>query len=669
VTRIAVDVEELEALARQYERSAVELAGITLDLRQRLGTDLLDRVRAYGLPTRSAAYDAERICAALTAHVGELERSTLELERVWAEASGLVREGRLVSSAVTPNLWWFRVAGSPASVDPGSQAFAAASATGAASLLDPLDPLAVLEPAAPGTVEATVLKTGSTRGAELPGAAPGTWEEIDRYLLSLGIAINSPPEDWQTTGGRHSPTSYHYRSRARDYCVDVETEILTARGWRRYDELIEGEDVLTLHLSRLASEWQPLQAVHVFPPERRRMLRLEGNIHSSLTTAGHRWAVETLRSRTASTWTHPRGLGGDPRGRTHCPRGHPYDEFNTHITASGRRRCRACDRERMRSSNQLSRTERRFVTSADLTHADRIPIAAPCAGLPTERKYSDALVELVAWVWTEGWVSPTGAIGIGQSHTVNPRNVDRIRAALYETFGPPSERPMRARPTTPHWRETVAPGPTAPLTVFRLNRLASAPITVHLALPEKVPEPTFLRSLTEAQLHLFIERSMDAGGFGQQLAQSSEGRASTFQMALTLGGIGSHLTQDRSGRWIVTLLKTTRIAPITASQLKRSEGTPRRFVAEWIEHSGPVWCPRTPNGTWLARRAGTVYFTGNSYGMGCDEAAIAAALRPFCGSGIVELFHAPTNIWYPVNVGAHEDHIHAAIAENFRFPA
>lgn len=31
-----------------------------------------------------------------------------------------------------------------------------------------------------------------------------------------------------------------------------------------------------------------------------------------------------------------------------------------------------------------------------------------------------------------------------------------------------------------------------------------------------------------------------------------------------------------------------------------------------VMHSGLVWCPTTTNGTWLARRNGTVYFTGNS---------------------------------------------------------
>lgn len=31
--------------------------------------------------------------------------------------------------------------------------------------------------------------------------------------------------------------------------------------------------------------------------------------------------------------------------RTHCRKGHPYDEANTHVTSNGWRRCRACNRD------------------------------------------------------------------------------------------------------------------------------------------------------------------------------------------------------------------------------------------------------------------------------------------------------------------------------------
>lgn len=40
---------------------------------------------------------------------------------------------------------------------------------------------------------------------------------------------------------------------------------------------------------------------------------------------------------------------------------------------------------------------------------------------------------------------------------------------------------------------------------------------------------------------------------------------------------------------------------------------------KWIDYNGIVWCPRTRNGTWIARRNGTIFITGNSYG----EATIA----------------------------------------------
>lgn len=37
------------------------------------------------------------------------------------------------------------------------------------------------------------------------------------------------------------------------------------------------------------------------------------------------------------------GVGVRNAAKTHCPQGHPYDATNTHRTAQGRRRCRACE--------------------------------------------------------------------------------------------------------------------------------------------------------------------------------------------------------------------------------------------------------------------------------------------------------------------------------------
>lgn len=40
------------------------------------------------------------------------------------------------------------------------------------------------------------------------------------------------------------------------------------------------------------------------------------------------------------------------RRRTHCPQGHPYDEENTWVDTSGRRRCRKCRRVHRRAMKE-----------------------------------------------------------------------------------------------------------------------------------------------------------------------------------------------------------------------------------------------------------------------------------------------------------------------------
>lgn len=46
-----------------------------------------------------------------------------------------------------------------------------------------------------------------------------------------------------------------------------------------------------------------------------------------------------------------------------------------------------------------------------------------------------------------------------------------------------------------------------------------------------------------------------------------------------------------------------------------------------VRYTGTIWCPTTPNGTWLARRKGTVFYTGNS-AWAVSEDAIKSHLGP-----------------------------------------
>ena len=63
--------------------------------------------------------------------------------------------------------------------------------------------------------------------------------------------------------------------------------------------------------------------------------------------------------------------------KTHCPKGHPYDEENTEIRSSGARRCRVCSRVAARAAYARKREERlaysrryRAEHLAELRHKD-----------------------------------------------------------------------------------------------------------------------------------------------------------------------------------------------------------------------------------------------------------------------------------------------------------
>lgn len=349
------------------------------------------------------------------------------------------------------------------------------------------------------------------------------------------------------------------------FCADEQTEILTRRGWLPYWEVVEGEDVLTISPETGLAEWSPAERINVFPVESETLILMEGGGHSSLTTPNHRWLVERL--------------------------------YTQRDGSSDRRR--------------------EFVQTRDLKGArDRISCAAPVVNLPEQEKWSDPFVELVAWYWTEGHLRASGAVTIHQSHKANPEYVDRIRAALTSLFGPASDSRLRKR--VPGWAEARS----GDMAVFRVSPAAAESLREVAPGSEKVVSPDFLSSLTQAQLGLFIDTSIDADGTRwvmpsgetkREITQKSKSRLDTFQMACSLAGVRTVLTMRPvrgdgryAGRehWHLSLYDQRR--HFTAQTRDRN------FSITEVEHTGHVWCPTTSNGTWLARRDGKVYFTGNT---------------------------------------------------------
>lgn len=341
------------------------------------------------------------------------------------------------------------------------------------------------------------------------------------------------------------------------FCVDVDTEVLTRRGWLTYDQVREGDHALTLNTNTELAEWQPISNVSIFPGPAE-VVRMEGGNHSSVTTPNHRWPV-------------------------------------SHRVHGG------------------SRTTR-WSTTETLTRDNRLYAAAPVTNLP-EQKWSDAFVELVAWAYTEGHFRRGGALHIGQSSTLNPRGCSRIRSALVALLGPARVTGAAGRGG---WTEHQPPSQGGMTSFYVGVEDAKQLHGVFEDLKDKVPTTDFLVSLTQSQLELFIAVSIEADGSvtntgTRVLSQSVRGRVESFQLAALLSGQSANVRSGVTGghgryagtpRWYCGIQKSNlRQVPFPA------QGRPGSITKTVVD---TVWCPTTPNATWLARRNGFAYFTGNT---------------------------------------------------------
>lgn len=348
-------------------------------------------------------------------------------------------------------------------------------------------------------------------------------------------------------------------------CVDTETEILTDHGWKSYDQLKVGDMALTLNHETGMSEFQSVDKVNIHQVEDREMLCMEGATHSSVTTMNHRWPVVGPKEK--------------------------YRDW-------------------------------RF--SGELQRRDRIPLIADRVDFPVDPKYDDAMVEAIAWYWAEGHTYQRDGKPINYISITQKRFPERIRSALTRLFGPAVESFPRntwtnERSGVPMWRENFKKSDES-IRQFFLNYEASE--LLQSVAPDRIVTYDFINSLTKSQLDLYIDTALAADG-NQTAAQSflmqkDKRKAEMFQYACTLAGHATSIYSQPDKRhedyvmWIVSIRRRRYLHP------KNAVNTGNAFTMTTKKHTGIVWCPTTRNATWLARRRGTVYFTGNSQMRGVD---------------------------------------------------
>lgn len=356
-------------------------------------------------------------------------------------------------------------------------------------------------------------------------------------------------------------------------CVDEETEALTTDGWRRYDQLYNGQLILTKNCNTGILEWQPIENINIYPDYQGDLYSFEGKTFSALTNGKHRWLCN-------------------------------------HASKPG------------------SKAE--FLTTEELYNSKIVRPIHRTGEYNGNRKkvLDDDLVYLLGIILTDGHLryyrdktkprygKPWYAL-ITQS---KEKNIPLIQSAIDKLDN----------------RFTYIHKVYGKKHVWKFNKdFADYLDTI---IPNKKLNMSLIHSLTKSQIRLLLDGMILGDGckHGTRILTSSIEQANLIQVLVVMAGYYSNiLINDNRGIHISNKIKRGKIITknisylVTIGESKYFHHRSTRGINHIKKLSNQkqlIWCPTVKNGTWVCRRKGKTYITGNSTNMPCQSAASDMAL-------------------------------------------
>lgn len=356
-------------------------------------------------------------------------------------------------------------------------------------------------------------------------------------------------------------------------CVDEETEALTTDGWRRYDQLYNGQPILTKNFNTGILEWQPIENINIYPDYQGDLYSFEGKTFSALTNGKHRWL---------------------------------------------------CNHD----SKPGSKAE--FLTTEELYNSKIVrPIHRTGEYVGNRKKVlDDDLVYLLGIILTDGHLryyrdktkprygKPWYAL-ITQS---KEKNIPLIQSAIDKLDN----------------RFTYIHKVYGKKHVWKFNKdFADYLDTI---IPNKKLNMSLIHSLTKSQIRLLLDGMILGDGckHGTRILTSSIEQANLIQVLVVMAGYYSNiLINDTRGIHVSNKIKRGKIITKNISYLvtigenkyfhhRSTRG--KNHITKLTNQKKLIWCPTVKNGTWVCRRKGKTYITGNSTNMPCQSAASDMAL-------------------------------------------
>lgn len=356
-------------------------------------------------------------------------------------------------------------------------------------------------------------------------------------------------------------------------CVDFDTEILTVDGWKRYDEVHEGDSVLSYSMTDHCIVSDRIQAIHV-SENNTDVVRFDSTTFSAVSTLDHRWVV---------------GESDE------VPRIKTTDDINKH---------------KWPDYPILRVADNQFQDDEDLT---------------------DDQLKILGWFFTDGnRGGPHYAIHLYQS-TRRKKNAD-VYADMTNTLSAAGV----------EVNDACRDG------FYHEIYLKQDKFTgwIWYTFPDRILTFDLVSRLSQRQAEILM-RSMLQGdgsgvdGSGQFLRNSrvsivckEKAMADAFQYLCFRAGYASNSyyvdadNQDHpsSHRLYASMTNIPRVSggyyEVCVLRVNRAHIYPHHKSKDTVTG---VWCVTTKQGTWIARRSGKVYITGNSViqGSAADETKMA----------------------------------------------
>ena len=354
-------------------------------------------------------------------------------------------------------------------------------------------------------------------------------------------------------------------------CVDDKTEALTIEGWKKYNEINVGTLILTKNPNTGILEWQPIEKVNIYPDYDGDLYSIEGKTFSALTNGKHRWLC---------------------------------------------------------NHNTKPNSKVEFVTTEELYNSKVVmPIHRTGEYLGNKNKIlSDDMVFILGIILTGGHIryyqdkskprygKPWYVI-ITQSKEKNISIIQNVVDKIgynynYKVSGKKH--------------------------VWRFNKDFAD--YLHNIIPNKGLNMGLLNMLTKKQIKLLLDGMVLGDGCkkGTRIITSSIEQANLIQILIVIAGYYSNiLVNDNRGVHFSNKVKSGKIVTKNISYLvtigknkhfhhMSTRGT--NHIKKISNQNKLIWCPTVNNGTWVCRRNGKTYITGNSTNMPCQSAASDMAL-------------------------------------------